>query len=50
MYWLICAAFSGDVNDNRPLWAMLGMLMAALGSRTMAEADGLEGTVKAGDG
>src|SRR3546814_9212614 len=28
-YWFWCAAFSGDVNDNRPLWAMIGMALAA---------------------
>src|SRR3546814_20306412 len=28
-YWFWCAAFSGDVNDNRPLWAMNGMALAA---------------------
>jgi O-antigen ligase len=28
-YWLGCAMFSGDVNDNRPLWAMLAMALAA---------------------
>ncbi len=33
LYWLGCAAFSGDVNDNRPFWAMLGMLLAALACR-----------------
>ncbi len=30
-YWLLCALFSGDVNDNRPFWAMLGMALAARG-------------------
>lgn len=28
-YWLLCASFSGDVNDNRPLWAVIGMALAA---------------------
>src|SRR3546814_15452685 len=28
-YWFWFAAFSGDVNDTRPLWAMLGMALAA---------------------
>lgn len=28
-YWFVCAFFSGDVNDNRPLWAMLGLAWAA---------------------
>lgn len=31
VYWFACAFFSGDVNDNRPLWAMLGMALAAQG-------------------
>lgn len=31
-YWLFCAAFSGDVNDNRTFWAMLGMALAAVGA------------------
>lgn len=30
LYWLGCALFSGDVNDNRPFWAVFGMLLAAL--------------------
>lgn len=33
LYWLLCAFFSGDVNDNRPLWAMVGMALAALAVR-----------------
>lgn len=40
-YWLVCALFSGDVNDNRPLWAMLGMALAAQGAwRVTGEAYG----------
>ncbi|MGF1630729.1 MAG: O-antigen ligase family protein [Kiloniellaceae bacterium] len=31
-YWLVCALFSGDVNDNRPLWAMVGMALVAQGN------------------
>lgn len=31
-YWFLCAAVSGDVNDNRTLWSMIGMTLAALGS------------------
>jgi hypothetical protein len=49
VYWLVCAAFSGDVNDNRPLWALLGVTLAALGSRRISKSDGLEGTVEVGD-
>jgi O-antigen ligase len=49
VYWLICAAFSGDVNDNRPLWALLGVTLAALGSRRISKSDGLEDTVEVGD-
>lgn len=49
VYWLICAAFSGDINDNRPLWAFLGLALAVLGSRRIAKPDGLEGTVEVGD-
>jgi O-antigen ligase len=40
-YWLACALVSGDVNDNRPFWAMLGMALAVVGARqgtTMAGA------------
>ncbi len=29
VYWLLCAFFSGDVNDNRPLWAVVGMALAS---------------------
>jgi O-antigen ligase len=29
VYWLGCAMFSGDVNDNRPFWALLAMALAA---------------------
>src|SRR5690606_15522010 len=43
-YWLICAAFSGDVNDNRPLWALIGMTLAALASRRISGSNGREGT------
>lgn len=50
LYWLICAAFSGDVNDNRPLWALLGIALAALSSWRNARSDGLEGTAEAGKG
>ena len=32
-YWLGCAFFSGDVNDNRPFWAMFGMALTALALR-----------------
>lgn len=50
MYWLICAAFSGDVNDNRPLWALFGMVLAALGSRRMAQPDEFEGKTEVDNG
>ncbi len=50
MYWLICAAFSGDVNDNRPLWALLGMTLAALGSWKHARSGGFEGGAEAKKG
>jgi MYXO-CTERM domain-containing protein len=50
MYWMVCAAFSGDVNDNRPFWALLGMALAALGSRRTAKADSVDGRVEARDG
>lgn len=42
LYWLGCASFSGDVNDNRPFWAVLGMLLAALAARTETVSAGHE--------
>ena len=27
VYWVLCAAFSGDVNDNRPFWAFLSVAL-----------------------
>lgn len=43
-YWLVCAMFSGDVNDNRTLWVMVGMALAAQGDwRTRGIADGGNG-------
>ncbi len=39
-YWLGCAFFSGDVNDNRPFWAMFGMTLASLGVRQSGSAAG----------
>lgn len=38
-YWFGCAFFSGDVNDNRPFWAMLGMALAALAVRRTGRED-----------
>lgn len=35
VYWLLCAFFSGDVNDNRPLWALIGMALALRPGRTL---------------
>lgn len=49
LYWVICAAFSGDVNDNRPLWAVIGMTLAALGRRGFVERSGREDTSKVGN-
>lgn len=37
-YWLLCAQVSGDVNDNRPLWAMIGMVLAARGASLAGKA------------
>lgn len=48
-YWLACAAFSGDVNDNRPFWAMLGMALATLGSSPTAPFDSVDGRSKRSD-
>ncbi|GAB4393803.1 MAG: hypothetical protein Tsb0032_14570 [Kiloniellaceae bacterium] len=39
-YWLGCAFFSGDVNDNRPMWAVLGMVLTALAVPKYASGDG----------
>jgi len=45
-YWLACAAFSGDVNDNRPFWAMFGLALATLASSPAAPIDSVDSRSK----
>lgn len=33
VYWLLCAFFSGDVNDNRPFWMFLAVSLSSIVSR-----------------
>ncbi|MEQ8356442.1 MAG: O-antigen ligase family protein [Kiloniellaceae bacterium] len=42
-YWLGCAMFSGDVNDNRPLWAVLGVALAVQANRQTHDASRVRG-------
>jgi O-antigen ligase len=49
IYWFICASFSGDVNDNRPLWAMLGMAVAAHANRRIIESSHVDSELEVPD-